>query len=106
MEHLGWIVKSTENDSPCAPGALAKSKQMNISKIIKTKAHKPGERLFLNISSMKTRSLDGSKFWVLIVDFYSDYICGADSSVRSQNSVRMLSQSYKNYIPKENGTIY
>jgi transposase InsO family protein len=33
----------------------------------------PGERLYVDVSSIKERSFGGSKFWALIVDDYSDY---------------------------------
>jgi hypothetical protein len=33
----------------------------------------PGERLYINISSIKERSLGGAKFWALIVYDYTDY---------------------------------
>jgi hypothetical protein len=33
----------------------------------------PGESLYINISSIKERSIGGAKFWALIVDDYSDY---------------------------------
>jgi transposase InsO family protein len=33
----------------------------------------PGERLYIDISSIKERSFGGEKFWALIVDDYSDY---------------------------------
>jgi transposase InsO family protein len=32
-----------------------------------------GERLYLDISSIKERSIGGAKFWALIVDDYTDY---------------------------------
>jgi hypothetical protein len=34
---------------------------------------KSGERLYIDISSIKNESFGGSKFWVLIVDDYTDY---------------------------------
>jgi hypothetical protein len=33
----------------------------------------PGEQLYLDFSSIKDISCEGSKFWVLIVDDYRDY---------------------------------
>jgi hypothetical protein len=33
----------------------------------------PGERLYIDISSIKERSIGGEKFWALIVDDYTDY---------------------------------
>jgi hypothetical protein len=33
----------------------------------------PAERLYVDISSIKEISIDGAKFWALIVDDYTDY---------------------------------
>jgi hypothetical protein len=33
----------------------------------------PGERLYMDIISIKERSIGGAKFWALIVDDYTDY---------------------------------
>jgi hypothetical protein len=33
----------------------------------------PGERLYVDIISIKERNVGGAKFWALIVDDYTDY---------------------------------
>jgi hypothetical protein len=33
----------------------------------------PGERLYVDISSIKERSIGGANFWALIVDDFTDY---------------------------------
>jgi hypothetical protein len=33
----------------------------------------PGERVYLDISSIRDESYGGSRFWVLVVDDYTDY---------------------------------
>jgi hypothetical protein len=33
----------------------------------------PGEVIYINVSSNKERNLGGTKFWVVVVDDYSDY---------------------------------
>jgi hypothetical protein len=33
----------------------------------------PGERHYVNISSIKERCIGGAKFWALIIDDYTDY---------------------------------
>ena len=53
---------------------LERQNRKKVAKWTQTKASKPGERLYMDISSMKERSLGGSKFWALIVDDYSDYM--------------------------------
>ena len=49
---------------------------------------------------MKERSLGGSKFWVLIVDDYSDYIWGRLFNKRSDLSDNVM-QILKKYSCKE-----
>ena len=44
--------------------------QKNLNKVI-TPSAKKGERLYIDISSIKKRSYGGSKFWVLIMDDYT-----------------------------------
>jgi hypothetical protein len=36
-------------------------------------SNSPGERLYMDIISIKERSIGGAKFWALIVDDYTDY---------------------------------
>ena len=55
----------------CDACALAKGKQKNASKDTATIASKPGERLYVDISSVSAVSIGGSKFMVMIVDDYS-----------------------------------
>jgi hypothetical protein len=52
---------------------LIKSRQNNVNKEWKGETQVSGERLYVDISSIKDLSYGGSKFWVLIVDHYTDY---------------------------------
>jgi hypothetical protein len=45
----------------------------NVNKNWLGSSNLPGERLYVDISLMKERSIGGSKFWALIVDDYTDY---------------------------------
>jgi hypothetical protein len=56
----------------CYKCSISKIKQRNLAKATENKSEIPGERLFIDISSIKQRSFSGSKYWVLIVDNYSD----------------------------------
>ena len=51
----------------------AKARQKNVNKEWKGGSQIPGERVYLDISSIKDVSYGGSKFWVLIVDDYTNY---------------------------------
>ena len=71
--------------------AIGKAKQKKVAKWTQTKASKPGERLYyIDISSMKERSLGGSKFWALIVDDYSDYMWGRFFNKKSDLSDNVM----------------
>jgi hypothetical protein len=52
----------------CKACAIAKAKAKNIGKINENKTTTPGERLYLDISSVNKPSYGGSKYWLLIVD--------------------------------------
>jgi len=57
----------------CEECAIAKGRQKNINKEWKGGSQVPGERLYLDISSVRDASYGGSKFWALIVDDYTDF---------------------------------
>ena len=80
LGHLGEVktreiakyygIKLTGKYKPCPDCVKGKAKQANVPKGIpeEKRSRIPGERFFLDISSVKTRSLGGSKFWLLLVD--------------------------------------
>ena len=61
-------VKITGNMKPCEHCFVSKSKQKNVPKVTETKITVAGERLFVDISSVKFPSFGGSKFWLLLMD--------------------------------------
>ena len=67
MNYWGW--KVSRGSHFCESCAVAKAKQKNVVKVRKDKgAEKPGERLYIDISSVSKKSAGGKKFWALIVD--------------------------------------
>jgi hypothetical protein len=56
----------------CVDCALSKAKQKSVKKYTNTKSEVPGERLFIDISSVQYESLGGAKYWLLIVDDCTD----------------------------------
>ncbi len=66
-------IKVTGTFVPCYTCAISNIKQRPINKVTDNKSSQPGERLFLDIGSIQSKSYGGSKFWVLVVDDYSDY---------------------------------
>jgi hypothetical protein len=58
----------------CERCAFSKARQKNVKKDWKGGSQAPGQRLYLDISSVKDLNYGGSKFWALLVDKYRDYI--------------------------------
>ena len=84
MEHTGkhhinpttnyLCIQTTGKLNPCEHCARGKIRQANIPKISKYQQAKiPGERIFIDISSMIDPSAGGKKDWLLIVDEATDY---------------------------------
>ena len=57
LQRLGWKLEGPVNRLSCMSCAIGKAKQKKVAKWTQTKASKPGERLYMDISSMKERSL-------------------------------------------------
>jgi hypothetical protein len=49
------------------------ARQKNTNKISKGGSKNPGERFYIDISSIKGESFGGSRFWTFIVDDYTDF---------------------------------
>jgi hypothetical protein len=65
--------KSFGSFDTCEQCAIMKARQKNVNKNWLGSSNLPGERLYVDISSIKERSFGGAKFWALIVDDYSDH---------------------------------
>ena len=57
----------------CTDCAIAKARQKNVNKDWKGGSQVPGERVYLDISSIRDESYGGSRFWCLLVDDYTDF---------------------------------
>jgi hypothetical protein len=57
----------------CEDCAVAKARQRNINEDWKGGSQVPGERVYLDISSIKGESYGGSCFWALVVDDHRGY---------------------------------
>jgi hypothetical protein len=66
------IEVSGKSKNPCEHCAKAKMRQKNIPKENENKTDVVGERLYVDISSIKSRSYGGNKFWCLAVDEATD----------------------------------
>jgi hypothetical protein len=65
-------IKTIGKLSPCFGCAQAKARQKNTSKEAKNPATKPGERFFLDLSGPFAPSIAGSKYWLKMVDEFSN----------------------------------
>ena len=94
---LGW--KITGNDkNVCLGCALSKAQQKKVQKVTGTKATRPGERLFIDISSLMKPSIGGSKHLGLIVDDYSDYCWDVYLKTKDQLTQQVLPILKKLYV--------
>lgn len=64
-------LKVTGTMDLCDACATAKAKQKNVNKV-GSSTTRPGERLYVDISSVSATSIGGSKFMIMIVDDYSN----------------------------------
>jgi hypothetical protein len=62
----GWILYSTFEK--CEHCWKAKAKQKNLNKVQVRRTTVLGERLMIDISSIKAKSYGSSKYWLLIMD--------------------------------------
>jgi hypothetical protein len=66
-------LKHSGNFETCEECTVAKARQKNLNKSWLNSSDVPGERLYIDISSIAEKSFRGAKFWALIIDNYSDY---------------------------------
>jgi len=69
--YYSW--KTTGKLSRCESCGLSKARQSPIPNKVIARSKIPGERLFIDISSVKSKSLGGLKFWLLIIDDATDF---------------------------------
>ena len=88
----------------CEDCSLSKARQKNLEKETKERSSIPGERLFVDISSVKTESFGGSKFWLLVLDDASDYCWSyflkkkSDLSLTVRGLIKDLKMKYKKRV--------
>jgi hypothetical protein len=66
-------LKHSGNFETCEEYSDAKARQNNVNKNWLNSSDVPGERLYIDISSIAEKSFGGAKFWALIIDDDSDY---------------------------------
>ena len=68
-----YKVNLTGKDNNCLSCSLEKIKQKSIPKKNGDKSRDPGERMYLDISSMRKPSMGGRQHWVMLVDEAAKY---------------------------------
>jgi hypothetical protein len=77
----------------CKDCAVAKARQKNVNKEWKGSSKIPGERIYLEISSVRDVSFGSAKFWVLIVDNIlreNDRVINRFENCRDKYQIRSL----------------
>jgi hypothetical protein len=70
--NLGIKIRKDPIDT-CVDCAISKARQKNIKQVSKNQATSKGERIALDILSIKTKSFGGAKFWLMIQDEFTGY---------------------------------
>ena len=68
-----YKVNLTGKVNNCLSCSLEKIRQKNIQKKNENKSENPGERMYLDISSMRKQSMGGRQHWVMLVDEATKY---------------------------------
>ena len=68
-----YKVNLTGKVNNCLSCSLEKIRQKNIPKKNEDKSSNPGERMYLDISSMRKPSMEGRQHWVMLVDEATKY---------------------------------
>jgi hypothetical protein len=84
----GWEVVGKFD--PCAFCTTAKARQNNLNRHANNHSTVPGERLFIDISSVKGMSYSNSKYWLLILDNCSDVVKSQFLTAKSHTAKTMV----------------
>ena len=76
----------------CGACAKAKAKQADVPKKLEKGKRSviPGEKLMFDVSSIKTRSIGGSKYWLLVMDDATGFIWSFFLKTKSEVSKRIV----------------
>ncbi len=90
--YYNWKVVGigTSPSEICDHCATAKSRQKNLRKWTEKKSEIAGERLFIDISSVKGESYSGSKYWLLVLDDCTDHIWSYFLTAKSHTRKEMI----------------
>jgi hypothetical protein len=101
-DFYGW--KTTGDSNACEDCATAKARQKNLKKTTETKSNLAGERLMIDISSIKGESFGGSKYWLLILDDCTDQ-CWSKFLTAKSHTAKVLVPFIKELKTKHDKTV-
>ena len=93
-------MKPTRKMVRCVHCDIGKMKKKNISKQQLDHADEPGDRLFMDISSIKYASAGGTKFWALLINNSTDFVFGIylkKKSHLSTDGIKLINSIENNY---------
>jgi hypothetical protein len=84
--HYGINLHINKDEPVCVECALSKIRVQNFGGDNENQATTKGERTTVDISSINKVSYGGAKFWLLIQDTFTNYICSFFLSAKSELS--------------------
>jgi hypothetical protein len=101
-KHYGIKLLTNGTDTVCTDCAFAKIRVKNFGHNDDNQASKFGERIAIDISSVKLVSYGGAKFWLLIQDEYTGYLWSFFLSAKSELPDTVI--SWIKTVQKEHNT--
>jgi ribosomal protein L32 len=98
----GW--KTTGDSNACEDCATAKARQKNLKKTTETKSNLAGERLMIDISSIKGEGFGRSKYWLPILNNCTDQ-CWSNFLTAKIHTAKVLGPFIKELKIKREKTV-
>jgi hypothetical protein len=96
--YYGW--NTTGRFKPCEDCGIGKSKQKALNKMLSEKSKVPGERWFIDISSIKHESIGGTKFWFGMLDDCTDLFISHSVKAKSHIGKKLVETLQKLWLNK------
>ena len=101
VDYMG--IKLTGKLEPCETCTQAKIRQANIPKKKENQVpSRPGYSLFIDISSFKHESMGGKRYWLIVVDEFSD--CSHSFFLKRKSDQIEILHIWLNELKAKDGT--
>ena len=94
-------LKVTGKFIKCENCAISKARRKNLNKETVNRSVEKGNRLFIDISSIKSTSYGGKKFWLLVLDDFSD--CSFSFFLKAKSEVSATIRGFLKDLQAKNG---